>query len=230
MDGSSREQQQAMAEAPLADVEQDRKDKVEGPWILPRNLYIILRYKLFQTLFRGMTMDIHAAQEGTGKEQARQREMYSLSKQYPNETEHMYSFLQVMTACTQSFAHGSNDVANAIGPFAAIYHIWSTGTPSGKNTDTPVWMLAFGGAMIVIGFATYGYNLIIALGNKITLHSPSRGFSMEFGASITVILASQFGIPVSTTMCIVGATTGVGILSGGFRAVNWMHLLKIWAG
>lgn len=223
-------EQQGLPEAPLADIEQDRKDKIEGPWILPRNLWIILRYKVPYVLFYGANVDVHARQIGQGKTADKRYEMYDQCKQYPNETEHLYSFLQVMTSCTQSFAHGSNDVANAIGPFAAIYYIWDTGLPSGRNTDTPVWMLAFGGAMIVIGLATYGYNMMVSLGNKITLHSPSRGFSMEFGASITVILASQFGIPVSTTMCIVGATTGVGILSGGFKAINWVHLAKIWAG
>jgi sodium-dependent phosphate transporter len=223
-------EQIGVPEAALADVEKDRKDKIEGPWILPRNLWIILRYKVPYVLFYGANVDVHARQLGTGKEADRRAEMHQYTKQYPNETEHLYSFLQVMTSCTQAFAHGSNDVANAIGPFAAIYYIWKTGLPTDKNTETPVWMLAFGGAMIVIGLATYGYNMMISLGNKITLHSPSRGFSMEFGASITVILASQFGIPVSTTMCIVGATTGVGIISGGFRAVNWLHLAKIWAG
>jgi sodium-dependent phosphate transporter len=217
-------------EAALADVEKDRKDKIEGAWILPRNLWIILRYKLPYVLFYGANVDVHARQLGEGKEGDRRLEMLQHTKQYSNDTEHLYSFLQVMTSCTQAFAHGSNDVANAIGPFAAIYYIWHTGLPTDKNTDTPVWMLAFGGAMIVIGLATYGYNMMISLGNKITLHSPSRGFSMEFGASITVILASQFGIPVSTTMCIVGATTGVGVMSGGFKAVNWLHIVKIFAG
>lgn len=223
-------EQQGLPEAPLADVEQDRKDQIQGAWYLPRNLWVIIRYKVPFILFYGSNVDIHARQIGKGEEADRRQEMFDHCKQYPNETEHLYSFLQVMTSCTQAFAHGSNDVANAIGPFAAIYYVWKTGQPSGSNTETPVWMLAFGGAMIVIGLATYGYNMIIALGNKITLHSPCRGFSMEFGASITVILASQFGIPVSTTMCIVGATTGVGILSGGFRAINWWHLAKIWAG
>lgn len=223
-------EQQNLPDAPLADIEQDRKDKIEGPWILPRNLWIILRYKVPYVLFYGSNVDIHARQLGEGKTADKRYEMYSQTKQYPNETEHLYSFLQVMTSCTQAFAHGSNDVANAIGPFAAIYFIWNTGLPTNSSTETPVWMLAFGGGMIVIGLATYGYNMIVSLGNKITLHSPSRGFSMEFGASITVILASQFGIPVSTTMCIVGATTGVGILSGGFKAINWLHLAKIWAG
>jgi sodium-dependent phosphate transporter len=80
--------------------------------------------------------------------------MHAAAKQYPNETEHLYSFLQVMTACTASFAHGANDVSNAIGPFAAIYEIWSTSAPVGANTPVPVWMLAMGGAWIVIGLAT----------------------------------------------------------------------------
>jgi sodium-dependent phosphate transporter len=80
-----------------------------------------------------------------------------------------------------------------------VYHIWQTNSFT-KNTPTPVWTLAFGGAMIVIGLATYGYKIMAALGNRLTLMSPSRGFSMEMGASITVLLASQYGIPVSTTM------------------------------
>lgn len=73
------------------------------------------------------------------------------------QTEHLYSFLQVLTACTNSFAHGSNDTANAIGPFAVIYHVWKNGVLTTKNTETPTWMWAFGGIMIGIGVATYGY-------------------------------------------------------------------------
>lgn len=133
----------------------------------------------------------------------------------------MFSFLQVLTACTNSFAHGSNDTANAIGPFAAIYYVWSNGVVTPSNSPTPVWMLAFGAGMIVIGLATYGYNIMSVLGNRLTMHSPSRGFSMEFGAAITVLLASQYAIPVSSTMCIVGATAGVGIVSSGWRGLNW---------
>lgn len=141
-------------------------------------------------------------------------EIHSRAKMYDNKTEHLFSFLQVMTACTASFAHGSNDVSNAIGPYSAIYEVWSTSLPVGKNTPIPVWMLAFGGAMIVVGLATYGYNIMRILGNRMTLMSPSRGFSMELGASITVLLASQFGIPVSSTMCITGATLGVAMCNG----------------
>jgi len=84
--------------------------------------------------------------------------------------------------------------------------------------------------MIVIGLATYGYNIMKVLGNKITLHSPSRGFSMELGSAITVVLASQYSLPVSTTMCITGATLGVALCNGDVRAVNWKAIWWIWTG
>jgi sodium-dependent phosphate transporter len=211
------------ANVPLAEVEEvPSRPQIEGPWILPRNLWIVVRYIIPGVLLKGSSIDIHKAQlENSDKDKARLHQMHERAQQYDNETEHLYSFLQVLTACTNSFAHGANDVANAVGPFAAIYYIWSEGVVTPKNTPTPTWILAFGGIMIVIGLATYGYNIMQALGNRLTLHSPSRGFSMELGASITVLLASQYGIPVSTTMCITGATAGVGLVSGGWRAINW---------
>ncbi|WVQ67357.1 uncharacterized protein L199_005553 [Kwoniella botswanensis] len=216
---------------PLEEVEVDPTTQIEGLWILPRNLWVIIRYKIPKILLHGSSVDVHAMQAGNGTKQAnRIHEMHERASQYPNETEHMYSFLQVLTACTNSFAHGSNDVANAVGPFAAVYYVWSHGEVTPKDTPTPTWILAFGGAMIVIGLATYGYNIMAVLGNKLTMHSPSRGFSMEFGAAITVLLASQYGIPVSTTMCITGATMGVGILSSGFKGVNWRSLGWIFLG
>lgn len=96
-----------------------------------------------------------------------------------------------MTACTASFSHGSNDLANAIGPFSTIYFVWKNGRTTSSTTPTDVWMLVFGSACLVIGLGTYGYNIMKVLGNRLTAHSPSRGFSMELGASITVLLASQ---------------------------------------
>ncbi|GMK58263.1 hypothetical protein CspeluHIS016_0502950 [Cutaneotrichosporon spelunceum] len=224
---------QPRAQAALAEVEHDNGEahRIEGPWILPRNLWILLRYKLVGKLTKGINFDVHAAQAGKGGAEAeRIAHMHEQVDQYGNETEHLYSFLQVLTACTNSFAHGANDVANAVGPFSAIYYVWSNGVVTPKNTPTPTWILAFGGAMIVIGLATYGYNMMAALGNRLTLMSPSRGFSMELGASITVLLASQYGIPVSTTMCITGATAGVGLVSGGPKAVNWRAFGWIFLG
>ncbi|WOO83047.1 Phosphate-repressible phosphate permease pho-4 [Vanrija pseudolonga] len=213
---------------PLAEVEQ--KDvkygfrnpaPLEGLFILPSNLWKIVSQWIPYYLTRGILFDVHAAQVGQGADGERIHEMHASATVYDNEIEHMYSFLQVLTACTNSFAHGSNDVANAVGPFAAVYYVWSEGVITPKDTPTPTWILAFGGIWIVIGLATYGYNIMMALGNRLTMHSPSRGFSMELGSSITVLLASQYGIPVSTTMCIAGSTAGVGICSGGFKAVNW---------
>lgn len=100
----------------------------------------------------------------------------------------------------------------------------------GEKAAVPIWILVAGACFIVIGLATYGYNIMKVLGNKITLMSPSRGFSMELGASITVILASQYGLPVSTTMCITGSTIGVALCNGDLRSVNWRAIGWIFLG
>ncbi|GAA5836496.1 hypothetical protein JCM11251_007093 [Rhodosporidiobolus azoricus] len=220
----------------LKDVENADPHPIEGAWAEPKNLYIILRYKTVpffkRILTHGLMYDIHAAQAGqAGSAEGKRIEgIYARARQYPNEVEACFSFVQVLTACCNSFAHGANDVSNAIGPYAVIYHTWSTGTLSEKKTPVPIWILAFGGAFIVIGLATYGYNIMKVLGNKITLHSPSRGFSMELGAAITVILASQYGLPVSTTMCITGSTIGVALCNGDLKSINWRAVGWIFLG
>lgn len=100
-------------------------------------------------------MDVLRLQAGENpKEAKRLHIMHMRVTTYMNDTEHLYSFIQVMTACTASFAHGANDVANAIGPYALIYHIWSTSALAEKDSEVPIWILAFGGGMIVIGLAT----------------------------------------------------------------------------
>ncbi|BEI94110.1 uncharacterized protein CcaverHIS019_0605690 [Cutaneotrichosporon cavernicola] len=206
------------ASVPLEEVE--NKDEIVGSWILPRNL-LILGKRAIKAVTKGSNYDVHAHQMKDEKTAAHLREIHKLAHQYDNDTEHLYTYLQVLTACVNSFAHGANDVSNAVGPLSAIYFIWSEGKKLEASTPTPTWVLVFGGAWIVIGLATYGYNIMSALGNRLTLHSPSRGFSMQFGASLCVLLASQYGIPVSSTMCLAGATMGVGLCSGGVKAVNW---------
>jgi sodium-dependent phosphate transporter len=174
----------------------------------------------------GVNYDIHAAQTGIhGTPEGRRMErVYSHATKYPNEVEHTYSYIQVITACTASFAHGANDIGNAVGPWAVIYSAWNTGDAAKSSAEVPIWQLAVLSATLSVGLITYGYNIMKVMGNKITYHSPSRGSSMEMGAAITVLLFSQYKLPVSTSMCITGATVGVGLCNGHWRAVNWQRV------
>ncbi|GKT76837.1 phosphate transporter [Colletotrichum tofieldiae] len=174
----------------------------------------------------GLHYDIHAAQTGVAgtPEGERMKRVYANAKKYPNEVEHTYSFVQIITACTASFAHGANDIGNSVGPWAVIYSAWSTGDAAAAKAPVPVWQLAVLSATISLGLITYGYNIMKVMGNKITYHSPSRGSSMEMGAAITVLVFSQYSLPVSTSMCITGATVGVGLCNGTFKAVNFQRV------
>lgn len=132
--------------------------------------------------------------------------------------EKMFVFLQILSACYVAFAHGANDVANAIGPVSAVLDIIEKGRVS-ELSLIPSWLLAFGGLGIVIGLATWGWRVIETIGKKITELTPTRGFSAEFGAASTILIASKLGMPISTTHCLVGAVLGVG-LARGMRAIN----------
>ena len=134
------------------------------------------------------------------------------------ECERVCTWLQVVTCCFSSFAHGSNDVANAIAPLATIYSIWQTDQIQ-EEAPVPLWILAVGGGGIVIGLATWGYKLIDVLGRRLTKISASRGFLVELAAATTVVIGSRAEIPVSTTHCQVGSIVGIG-LSGGKRNVD----------
>jgi len=177
-------------------------------------------------LLYGLHYDIHSAQAGVHgtPEGARMERVYAAAEKYPDEVEFAYSFIQIITACTASFAHGANDIGNSVGPWAVIYYTWQTGKVSGKNTPVDVWQIAVLALTISAGLITYGYNIMKVMGNKITYHSPSRGSSMEMGAAITVLVFSQYSLPVSTSMCITGATVGVGLCNGTLRAVNFQRV------
>lgn len=127
--------------------------------------------------------------------------------------EKIFVGLQILSACFVAFAHGSNDVANAIGPIAAVVDIIQTKSVS-MSVAVPLWILGLGGIGIVIGLATWGYKVIFTIGEKITELTPSRGFSAEFGAAITIVIASRMGLPISTTHTLVGAVLGVGLARG----------------
>ncbi|KAL1858583.1 hypothetical protein Plec18167_003546 [Paecilomyces lecythidis] len=174
----------------------------------------------------GFHYDIHAAQTGLAgtPDGKRMERVYGHAEKYPNEVEHTYSFVQIITACTASFAHGANDIGNSVGPWAVLYSAWSTGSYTASKAPVPIWQLAVLALTISAGLVTYGYNIMKVMGNKITYHSPSRGCSMELGAAITVLVFSQYSLPVSTSMCITGATVGVGLCNGTYKAVNWQRV------
>ena len=128
--------------------------------------------------------------------------------------ERVFGVLMIITAAAMAFAHGSNDVANAIGPLAAIYSVIESGGAIGSKSTLPLWILLIGGGGIVIGLITYGHKVIATIGTGITQLTPSRGFAATLAAAATVVIASGTGIPVSTTQVLVGAVLGVGLARG----------------
>ena len=132
--------------------------------------------------------------------------------------ERVFAVLMIFTACAMAFAHGSNDVANAVGPLAAVVSVINSGAVE-SQAAMPRWILLLGGIGIILGLATYGFKVMGTVGKKITELTPSRGFAAELGAAATVVLASGTGLPISTTHTLVGAVLGVG-LARGIAALN----------
>ena len=128
--------------------------------------------------------------------------------------ERIFGVMMLFTACAMAFAHGSNDVANGIGPMAAVVSIVQSGGELAQDSALPLWILILGACGIILGLATLGYRVIQTIGTKITELVPTRGFSAELAAAATVVIASRTGIPVSTTHIIVGAVVGVGLARG----------------
>jgi len=166
-------------------------------------------------------------------------------EEVPNEenrfqsVERVFAVLMVFTACSMAFAHGSNDVANAVGPLAAVVGTVQSGGVIAAKSAMPWWILMVGAAGIVVGLATYGWRVILTVGRKITELTPSRGFAAELGAAGTVVIASATGLPISTTHTLVGAVLGVGFARGigalntriiGSIFMSWLITLPAGAG
>ncbi|MCH7834414.1 MAG: inorganic phosphate transporter [Proteobacteria bacterium] len=145
--------------------------------------------------------------------------------QHFHTVERVFAVLMIVTACGMAFAHGSNDVANAIGPVAAVISVAQTGIIAAKSTVS-IWVLILGGAGIVVGLATFGVHVIATVGKKITQLTPSRGFAAELAAATTIVIASGTGMPISTTHTLVGAVLGVG-LARGIDAIDLRVVARI---
>ena len=156
-----------------------------------------------------------------------------------NGVERVFAVLMIFTACAMAFAHGSNDVANAIGPLAAIVSVVQSGGEIAAKSILPAWVLLIGASGIVLGLVMLGYRVMKTIGTAITELTPSRGFAAELAAAGTVVIASGTGLPISTTHTLVGAVLGVG-LARGIGAINlgvvgkiilsWIVTLPVGAG
>ncbi|MEN8188833.1 MAG: inorganic phosphate transporter [Thermodesulfobacteriota bacterium] len=172
-------------------------------WLTPQNSFLLA---IAMAVVAGLISRFWVAAKLKGKSElpiAAQLEL----------VEEIFIPLVIISSCAVAFAHGANDVANAIGPFAAIVHILQTGTIEMK-VGVPFWILALGGAGIVFGLATYGYRVMETVGTKITEITPSRGVAADIAATATVLVCSRLSLPVSTTHTLVGAVLGIGLARG----------------
>jgi len=172
------------------------------------------------------------AEASGGKDAAAKREELiklraQVAERFDDRTEGLVSYLQVVSACFDAFAHGANDTANAIGPFAALWSLYRHGK---MEDDVPIWIMFVGGAGLVVGLFIWGGNIIEAMGTEMVRITPSRGFAIEVGSATMVIFCSAMEIPTSTTHCQVGATIGVGLLEGKKDSVNWPLMAKVFFG
>ncbi|OAL46839.1 phosphate-repressible phosphate permease-like protein [Pyrenochaeta sp. DS3sAY3a] len=188
-------------------------------WTNPQKYWGYFKFGMLQ----GVTRDVIT------HDSDRLRDVHARAHRYDDRVEHMWTYCQVVSAMMMSIAHGSNDVANAVGPWSAVYQTFQEGRVATKS-GTPVWMLVVAGLLLGLGFWFYGYHIMRALGNKITQMSPTRGFATELGAAVTVLLASRLGLPVSTTQCLTGALIGTALMNYDVKAVNWRQLGFIFMG
>ncbi|XP_048368794.1 sodium-dependent phosphate transporter 1 [Sphaerodactylus townsendi] len=164
-------------------------------------------------------VDLTKAEMGIGDRKGSSSSLDEWYDQDKPEVSLLFQFLQILTACFGSFAHGGNDVSNAIGPLVALYLVYQTGDVASK-VATPIWLLLYGGVGICTGLWIWGRRVIQTMGKDLTPITPSSGFSIELASALTVVIASNIGLPISTTHCKVGSVVSVGWLRSK-KAVDW---------
>ncbi|KAF6250657.1 phosphate transporter [Scenedesmus sp. NREL 46B-D3] len=191
----------------------------------PGVLGSVQRSRVWQALTYGLNYDIHKVIETD----ERVAEIHANAEVFDRKAELSFKYLQVCTACANAFAHGSNEVANAVGPLSAIYQVWQTGQITSK-APVPTWLLAIGALGICVGLATFGYTVMRAMGVKMTRLTNSRGFCVELCVAAVVIVASYCNLPMSSTLATVGAIAGVGLWEGrsGFNAWLFVKMVSGW--
>ncbi|KAG2492102.1 hypothetical protein HYH03_009593 [Edaphochlamys debaryana] len=181
--------------------------------------------QLKAAVLRGTTTDVHRQVLAVDDRAAA---IHAHAEVFDPATEHVFKYLQIITAICDSFSHGANDVANAAGPLTAIWYIWKHERVD-YQANQPVWILALGGAGIVVGLAMFGYHIIRAIGLRLSVITPSRGFCIELSTALVVVVASNYGMPISTTHCQVGSTAAMGLMEGS-AGLNWVLLLQFFMG
>jgi solute carrier family 20 (sodium-dependent phosphate transporter) len=219
----------AMHDIDMANGAPDWTDKVAAKyhaWVADSKWgKAVFQNRFSRVLAKGLFYDVHQVVS----EDRNVAQVWANAEVFDFKTERLFRYLQVFSAMAMSFAHGSNDVANAMGPLAAIYETWDKQKVPSKKTTVPQWVLALGGVWIVIGLATYGYKIMRVLGVKSVKLTNVRGFVVEWSTALVVVLASRFGLPVSTTQVVSGAILSMGLFEGR-RGVNWKVAVKIFAG
>ena len=160
----------------------------------------------------------------------RTQAVHDNAEKFELRTELAFGYIQVFTACAMSFAHGSNDAANAVGPLASIVGLYNSNGIVSSKAPVDIWILAMGGAGIVVGLGTLGYKVMKALGVNLVKMTAARGSCIELASAFVVCFGSYAKLPLSTTQVMVGGSLGVGLIDGGNKGVNMFFLAKIFLG
>lgn len=206
------------------------EEVVRQPREIPKGVFGV-PMRMYYALVDHLTYSLEQKAEDIVSEDSVVQAIHDNAEKFDEKTELCLRFLQILTACCDSFGHGANDVANSIGPFAVIIVTYKSGKIGSKADmgNDAYWILGLGALGIVVGLALYGYKILHALGTKICKLTPSRGICIELGAACVIVMGSRMGWPLSTTHCQVGSTIGVALLEGA-GGINWFIVGKTVVG